>query len=142
MQKYILVILMILTSSSTILADNSNDIEAINETAKNYMESWYQGDAKKMKECLHDELAKRSLQFGSDNKKELRLISASGMVSYTKSGYGKSLWTNSMEIEVVVLDFHKNIASVKVITSHYYEYLHLVKTDNKWEIVNTLYDRN
>ena len=36
-----------------------------------------------------------------------------------------------MDIEVIVLDYYKNIASVKVVTKDYYEYLHLIKTDKK-----------
>jgi Putative lumazine-binding len=95
-----------------------------------------------MKESLHKNLAKRSLTSGNSDRKDLRLTSASDMISYTKSGYGKSLWTKDMNIEVIVLDYYKNIASVKVITKHYYEYLHLAKADKKWVIVNAIYEKN
>ena len=95
-----------------------------------------------MKNSLHKKLAKRSLELGYGGKKQLRLTSASDMISYTKVGYGKRLWTKDMDIEVIVLDFYKNIASVKVVTKDYYEYLHLAKTDKKWVIVNAIYENN
>ncbi len=52
------------------------------------------------------------------------------------------LWENDMNIEVIVLDHFKDIAAVKVITKHYYEYLHLVRLGKKWVIVNALYEKN
>ena len=42
-------------------ADNANDIEAIKQTAKNYMESWYKGNHKLMKESIHKKLGKFGL---------------------------------------------------------------------------------
>lgn len=47
-----------------------------------------------------------------------------------------------MEIDVVILDLFKDIASVKVVTPHYYEYLHMAKTGEAWVIVNALYEKN
>jgi hypothetical protein len=47
-----------------------------------------------------------------------------------------------MTIEVIVLDYFKDIASVKIVTPHYHEYLHLAKVEKKWVIVNTLYEKN
>lgn len=63
------------------------------------------------------------------------------MIVFTNAGYGKSLWRKDLTIDVIVLDQTDNIANVKVITPHYYEYLHLAKTDQGWIIVNTLYDK-
>ena len=137
-----LALMTMFISAKTVPADNANDISAIEKKARDYMEAWYNGDAKKMEAVLHKELAKRSMnpEFGA--KMDLRLTTASDMISYTKSGYGKSLWTKDMDIEITVLDFRNNIASVKVITPHYYEYLHLIKIDRKWVIVNALYGKN
>jgi len=128
-------------SVTTVLAEDVNDISAIEKTARTYMESWYQGDAEKMGEVLHKDIAKRSLQPGDSENNDLRKITASDMISWTRSGYGKPLWTNDMDIKVTVLDFRNNIASVKVITKHYYEYLQLSKIDDKWLIINALYEK-
>lgn len=124
--------------------DSYDEVSAIKETAMNYMKSWYQGDADRMKGSLHDQLAKRSLQEPSDNKNGkigLRSTRAADMVLYTEMGYGKRLWKEGFTIDVMVLDHHQKIATVKVIAPHYLEYLHLVKIDHKWLIVNALYEK-
>ncbi len=43
-------------------AGNPDEIAAIKKTARDYMEGWYQGDVQRMKNCLHEKLAKRSLK--------------------------------------------------------------------------------
>ena len=142
MRRIMLLLMMLALSGSTVWADSADEIAAIKQTARNYMEAWYQGDAKRMKASLHKKLAKRSLQETHAARKDLRLTSASDMVAYTRGGYGERLWTEGSQIEVVVLDCFQNIASVKVITPHYYEYLHLAKTGPNWVIINALYEKN
>lgn len=142
MIKIAIPVIVFLCSLSTVDAIGQDETAAITKTALNYMEGWYQGDAKRMKASLHKKLAKRSLQAGYGSKKELRLTSASDMIAYTQHGYGTGLWHEDMKIEVIVLDYFKDIASVKVLTPHYYEYLHLAKIDKEWVIVNTLYEKN
>ena len=139
MNKHILLIMMLILTVSTVQADSSDEILAIKKTAMNYMESWYQGDANRMEESLHPKLAKRSLK-SINGKIKLRQTTASDMVNWTGSGFGKSFWSNTHKIEIVVLDFYKSVASVKVITPDYWEYLHLIKIDEKWVIVNVLYE--
>ena len=123
-------------------AENTDDLAAIKQTALNYMDSWYKADSKRMKQSLHKKLAKRSLQKSVSGKKLLRQTSASDMVWYTRSGIGENLWYEDLKTEVVVLDYYEDIASVKIVTSHYYEYLHLIKLEGKWVIINALYEPN
>ena len=142
MSKMIVSIALLLLCLLPADALGQDETAGIAKTALDYMEGWYQGDAKRMKATLHKRLAKRSLQEGYGNKRTLRLTSASEMVVYTQHGYGTGLWRKGMQIEVIILDHFKDIASVKVVTPHYYEYLHLAKTDDAWVIVNTLYEKN
>lgn len=139
MYRIIFSITMILISVSTVRGESMNEISAVKETSMNYMQAWYKGDAERIAGSLHTKLAKRSLKglFGEPN---LRHTTASDMIRYTKQGYGQSLWQENQKIEVIVLDIYKNIASVKITAPHYYEYLHLGKIDNKWVIVNALYE--
>jgi len=142
MARIVSSMILTLLLTTTVSAENPDELSAIRETALNYMDSWYKGDSKRMKQSLHKKLAKRSLQDSVSGKKLLRFTSASDMVWYTRGGYGENLWYDNLNIEVIVLDIYRDIASVKVITPHYYEYLHLVKHDEKWVILNALYERN
>ncbi len=141
MNKVLYSIILIMLCGSVIQAGRVDDLSAIKIAALDYMDSWYRGDEKRMEQSLHQDLAKRSLREGNGGKRELRHTTAADMVLYTKSGYGESLWEKNHNIEVVVLDFYKDIATVKVIAPHYLEYLHLIKQDNNWVIVNALYEK-
>jgi hypothetical protein len=141
MPKFLYAILFIGLAASALPAYGNEEITAITATALDYMEAWYQGDAKQMKACLHPKLAKRSIQKGAGDKGELRRTSASDMIAYTKGGYGRGLWRKGFKIEVFILDHFEDVASVKVVAPHYYEYLHLAKLDGRWVIVNTLYEK-
>ena len=142
MRKIIVSIALLLLCLPAVDAAGQDETTGITATALNYMEGWYQGDARRMKASLHKKLAKRSLQEGHGDKRTLRLTSASDMVTYTRHGYGTSLWRKGMQIEVIILDHFRDIATVKVVTPHYYEYLHLAKPGDEWVIVNTLYEKN
>ena len=122
----------------TLHAENADELSAIKKTAFNYMDSWYKGNSKMMKQSLHKKLAKRSLKESLNGKKMLGFTSASSMIGYTIGGYGANLCHDNLNIEVIVLDYYKNIASVKVTTPHYYEYLHLIKLEKKWVIINEI----
>ncbi len=139
MNRLISSILLLSMCAPIVQAGNPDEISAIQKTAMDYMESWYEGDADRMKSSLHKKLAKRSLK-GLYGEVTLRHSTASDMIMFTKQGYGKSLWRKDHKIEVIVLDHYKNIASVKVVAPHYYEYLHLGKIEEKWVILNALYE--
>ena len=107
MKRAVIAACVLFLSLPASMADGQDETVAIAETARNYMESWYQADARRMKASLHTKLAKRSLQKGYGTQKDLRLTSASDMVSYTQQGYGSSLWREGMKIEGIVLDHFK-----------------------------------
>jgi len=141
MRKLIIISIMISILVSAANAGSPDEMSAIRETALNYMHAWYDGDAEKMKSSIHETLCKKHLRNTHDGKERLRHISASEMISYTAGGYGKRLCGGECDITVVILDYYQKMANVKVISPHYYEYLHLVKMNDKWVIVNTVYQK-
>ena len=140
MRPVSMLIIVLFFFGAKVMAEDAGDSTAIRETARNYMESWYRGDAGQMKKCLAKQLAKRNVKQGHGDTRVIGTTSRADMLSYTRSGYGKTLWQDGLEIKVSILDLHDNIASVKVVTPHYYEYLHLAKTGERWQIINALYE--
>ncbi len=136
-----LIFVMAYVSIVQVQAGSNDEASAIKKTAMDYMESWYQGDEKRMEESLHKDLAKRSLRL-NNGKLKLRQTKARDMKYWTGHGYGKDLWRDTHKIDVTILDHFKGIASVKVVTPDYWEYLHLLKIDGKWVIINALYETN
>ena len=105
---------------------------AIVATALDYFEGWFDGDAERMERALHPALAKRG--------PELRTVTKDEMVAWTAEGEGKAEDPGpGRRIDVTVVDVHGTIASAVVDSDVYREYIHLVRTDDGWKIVNALW---
>ena len=105
---------------------------AIVATALDYFEGWFDGDAERMERALHPALAKRG--------PELRTVTKDEMVAWTAEGEGKAEDAGpGRRIDVTVVDVHGTIASAVVDSDVYREYVHLVRTDDGWKIVNALW---
>ena len=111
-----------------------NNHEAIERALLNYVEGWFEGNAVRMEEALHAKLAKRHYDNGTVNE-----LDCDTMIDYTKNQYGKDEKFDSSKVEIKILDVYKNIATAIIITK-YVDYVHLVKKDGKWKILNVLWD--
>jgi hypothetical protein len=118
----------------------SSDKAAVVGATLDYFEGWFDGDAKRMDRALHPELAKRSLRQVDRDSAELRTVTKEQMVAWTAEGQGKSDDSESdRRIDVEVVDIYGNIAGVVVRSAVYREYLHLVRADEGWKVVNALW---
>jgi hypothetical protein len=114
--------------------------EAIVAVARDYFEGYFDGDAARLGEALHPELAKRSLGQVDPESDALRSVTRDQMIGFTEGGEGTKLDPGGDRgIVVDVSDVHDNIASVTVRSDLYREYLHLVRTAEGWKIVNALW---
>jgi Putative lumazine-binding len=121
-------------------AQTSSDEAAVVAAALDYFEGWFDGDATRMDRALHRGLAKRSLGQADPDSAELRSLAKERMVELTAAGGGKDRSLDEgLRIDVEVVDLYGNIASVVVRSAVYREYLHLVRTDEGWKIVNALW---
>jgi hypothetical protein len=111
----------------------SADHEAIRQTALDYFEGWFDGDAERMDRALHPELVKRCA--GAD----LRLTTKDRMMTLTREGHGAEDAVDR-RLEIEVAGVYRDIASVIVHSAVYEEYLHLMRTPEGWRITNTLYE--
>lgn len=113
--------------------------DAVIMMAMNYVEGWYEGNAERMDRALHSELSKRGIQpFRPTGGVLLSFASKSNMVEYTKAGVGK-LPAAERNITVEVLDIHGPMATVKVASAKFVDYLQVAKIDGSWTIVNVLW---
>lgn len=118
-----------------IIDKNVNEEEII-KTAKDYIEGWYNGDKQRMKNALHQNMIKRRLKDG-----ELKELTTEQMIFGAERGGGKHVPKEKYKISVEILHATDNIASVMT-KSEYIDYLHMAKTNDKWFIVNVLWEFN
>lgn len=124
-------------SDTTDAPVTSDDRDEILATARDYIESWLDGDADRMARCLHPELAKRSVEPDPETGSlVVRNVTRDRMVELTGLGHGTAL---ARPYEVSLLDAYGNIATVRLFSSGYMDYLHLGRSADGWQIVNVAY---
>jgi hypothetical protein len=109
------------------------DLAAIRQTASDYIDGWYTGDAERMERSLYDFLSKRWIvndQVDTTTKWE--------MVDMTKGGGGKD-YPGEKKSTVTILDVYGDIAMVKCDSPEYIDYLQIGKVKGKWIIINVLW---
>ncbi len=119
---------------------SDEDKTAITNTALDYIEGWYEGNAERMERALHPDLAKRIVRTNEKGQSQLGQMSAMGLVQGVKRGGGKNTPKDKQQKDVTILDVYENAASVKVVASDWIDYLHIAKSNGRWVIVNVLWE--
>jgi hypothetical protein len=119
---------------------SDEDKTAITNTALDYIEGWYTGDAERMERALHPDLAKRIVRTNDKGQSQLGQMGALGLVQGVKRGGGKDTPKDKQQKDVTILDVYENAASVKVVASDWIDYLHVAKFNGRWVIVNVLWE--
>ncbi len=116
---------------------SAQDRERILGAATDYIESWLDGDADRMARCLHLDLVKRSVDL-TDEGTIVDTLTRDDMVAATRAGSGKRL---ERPYAVDIFDAYGDIATVRVWSSAYQDYLHIGRFGDRWQLVNVLWQR-
>jgi hypothetical protein len=135
-----LFLLILAMSHSYVQAQSPADAAAIKQTALDYIEGWYEGNAERMEKALHPELAKRIVRTNQEGRSRLDQMSAMTLVQGTRRGGGKDTPKEKQQKDVTILDVFENAASVKVVATDWIDYLHMAKFNGRWVIVNVLWE--
>jgi 2-iminobutanoate/2-iminopropanoate deaminase len=111
---------------------------AILRPAVDYIESWLDGDPDRMAGALHPDLVKREIVPGPDDRPVVETMTRDEMVAATAQGYGRKY---ERPYEAEVLDAFHDVATVRVLSSVYMDYLHVGLFGDRWLIVNVLWQR-
>lgn len=120
----------------------AEDREAIRRTALDYIEGWYTKDPVRMERALHPQLVKRRVGFDSRDKVSY-LDDGSGLrlVQATRPRPGESTRPlGNQRRDVTILDLFGNAATVKIDADNWVDYLHVVKWNGEWKILNVLWE--
>jgi hypothetical protein len=118
-----------------------DDQTAIRQTALDYIEGWYAGDAVRMERALHPELAKRMVSPDpKTGRSTLNQMGAMTLVLNTRRGGGSRIPKAQQLKDVTILDMYRNAASVKIDAATWIDYLQLTKWNGEWKIVNVLWE--
>jgi hypothetical protein len=111
----------------------------VEKAVRDYIDGWYKGSVERMMRALHPDLVKRHLVPLPNGRVIVDSASADTMLELTRVGYGKTMAKPGQKVEVVVLDIYKDTASAKSVAPDYVDYLHLVKIEGEWKVLNVLW---
>jgi len=130
-------VLMLLLVSGDALASVAED-ESIKSVALDYAEGWLTGDAERMTRALHPEMFK--LRVVTDlftDTQAVQVLNAETLIRATHDGVG--VGGGPLSFRVAILDRHGDLAVVRVVSSLYVEYLHMVRWEDRWVILSVLW---
>ena len=136
--KTILVLLTIVCSSAA--SPGSTEVQsAVQKVARDYIYSWYTGDARLMEATIHPSLVKRSVlvnpsvTLAEESAQELLRKTAAG-------GASRRVAVEERTFEILDFSAGRSIAQVRIRAARWDELLHLVQLNGEWKIVNVLWE--
>lgn len=122
----------------------SQDTLDIRRVALAYIESQHNPNPKQMEDALHSRVVKRSVFKNKKTQKDyISEFSAENLVilaeSYNTNG---DKFPENPRKEIKLLDVSPLTASVKLSADEWIDYMHIVKTNGSWKIINVLWQYN
>ena len=110
---------------------STDDSMAVRDTVTNYIEAYYSGDARRMEQTLHPHYLKHMIHGDIP----IREKTAAEMVNEVRFHGPADLPAASKTEQVSVLDIAGDIASAKLVTPGWTDYMTLSKVDGQWKIL-------
>jgi len=120
-------------------APTDQDKAAVRQAAYDYGEGYYEGAADRMARGVHPGIIKRGVMTRPGFGPVLVPMNAETLVELTRQGGAKATPPDKRNIAFELLDIRDNVASARIFTSAFNDYLHLVKQDGAWRIAHVLW---
>ncbi|MGB5818204.1 MAG: nuclear transport factor 2 family protein [Saonia sp.] len=139
-----LLICIFMSISIHVNAQSAQDSLDIRRVALDYIESQHHLKPELFERAAHPRMVKRTFWTDKNTQKEyLRETFTDAMVllaeTYNQNG---DKFPENPKKEVVIFDIFDQTASVKLIADDWIDYMHIVKLNDKWQIVNVLWQFN
>ncbi len=123
------------------LIASQEDVDAITKAALDYLEGYVSGDAERHALAYHPECLKRRLDRDEETGVyELIVVPPQVMVDYASTG---RTIEDDCQFEVVIDAVSEDIASVRVYSCNWVDFLHVVKARGEWKLFHvTWHDRD
>src|ERR1700730_13366520 len=129
--------LLLFFSLSITAQDNrspSDDASAVRATVTNYIEAYYTGNAARMEQTLHPHYLKHKIHGDIPIHKQ----TSPQVVEDVRSGGAAHMAQEQRTEQVTVLDVAGNIASAKLVTPGWVDYVTLSKMKGEWKILSVV----
>ena len=135
------IISLSLTTFATAQTQMPSDQAAVRAVVADYIEAYYTGDAVRMEKSLHPSYLKHTIS-GPESKPRMSERTGLEMVEDVRATGPANLPASEKREDISVLDVSGDIASAKLTTSHWVDYLTLAKWNGEWKIVSVVLREN
>jgi len=139
--KIVYLVGFLLLTTLSLHAQTAQDTLAIRKAALAYIESQHTPNPKLMESALHPRLVKRSVFKNKATQKDyVSEYFTENMVLLAESYNAKGdKFPKNPKKEVKLLDVSPLTASVKLTADEWIDYMHVVKVNGEWKIINVLW---
>lgn len=127
-------VLMFSASAIAQSTPRQNDSAAVQATVTNYIEGYYRGDAARMQATLDAHYLKHMIH----GTIPIRERTGAQMVEEVRTHGPADLPEAEKTESISVLDISGNIASAKLVTPHWVDYMTLSKSGGNWKILSVV----
>jgi hypothetical protein len=137
MHRFALAVSLILCFQLSSNAQNnrpSDDASAVRTTVTNYIQGYFTGDAKRMEQTLHPHYLKHVIHA----EIPMREMNGSELMKSVRRERARELASADKTEQVTVLDIAEDIASAKLVTPGWTDYMTLSKVNGEWKILSVV----
>ena len=120
---------------------SKKDTLEIQKKSSGYLKALQQLKPDLMNEVMNDSLNKSSIGYDRASKKEYAKATTRAQMMEFANNWNKA--NNRFPPEpnnaIEILDIYNRIATVKIVSDNWVDYLHLIKLDGEWSIINILW---
>lgn len=139
-----LTIFIFLLITFSVKGQTQKDSLDIKQVALDYIESQHHVKPEQFERAAHPRMIKRTFWKHKKTGKEYlgeTFRDAMILLAETYNENGDKFPENPKK-EVIILDIYDKIASVKLVADEWIDYMHIVKLNGKWQLVNVLWQFN
>ena len=114
----------------------SDDKAAIRTAVINYIEGYYLSDVVRMERSLHPHFLKHTIS-GSNGELNIADKSCMEMVQEVRNKKGVTPVSDQKK-DITVFDIAGDVASAKLVATHWTNYMTLLKQDGEWKILSVV----
>ncbi|HEX3321930.1 MAG TPA: nuclear transport factor 2 family protein [Terriglobales bacterium] len=113
---------------------SSNDASAVRTTVTHYIEGYFSGDAQRMEQTLHPHYLKHVIHAAIP----MREMTGPELIKGVRQEGKPDLAAADKSEQVTVLDVAEDIASAKLVTPGWTDYMTLSKVNGEWKILSVV----
>lgn len=113
------------------------DLDGIERAALDYLEGYVTGDAERHLRAYHPECIKRRLITDPDSGVTEQIV----LSPQTMADYAALTAIDDCQAEVFIDDVYEDIASVRVYSCNWVDFLHITKARGEWRLLHVTWHR-